>query len=62
MGKGGIFTTRYKCHQLVYFDVTDAISVAIACEKKIKAGSRAQKIELINEANPQWMDLAADWF
>ena len=51
-----------KCHQLVYFDETDDISVAIEYEKKIKAGSRGKKIALISLENPRWKDLAADWF
>jgi len=30
---------------------------AIAAEKKIKAGSRAKKIKLIESVNPRWEDL-----
>jgi putative endonuclease len=35
---------------------------AIEGEKKIKGWSRAKKIALIEANNPQWKDLAHDWF
>ena len=31
---------------------------AIAREKQIKAGSRADKVRLIESVNPEWRDLA----
>ncbi|MCF7917563.1 GIY-YIG nuclease family protein [Candidatus Gracilibacteria bacterium] len=61
-GEGCDFTKKYKCDRLVYFDETDDISIAIEYEKKIKAGSREKKIQLIEEQNPDWLDLAQDWF
>jgi len=61
-GQGCKFTKKYKCDKLVYFAETDDITVAIEYEKKIKAGSRKKKIQLIEEQNPQWFDLAQDWF
>ena len=61
-GKGGFFTKKYKCHKLVYFNETDCISAAIGYEKKIKAGSRHKKDELIKEENPHWLDLSDGWF
>jgi len=36
--------------------------VALEEEKRIKAGSRAKKIEMIEEMNPDWKDLAEGWF
>jgi putative endonuclease len=33
---------------------------AIEAEKRIKAGSRAKKIALIEEDNPEWRDLYED--
>ncbi len=61
-GEGSAFSKKYKCDKLVYFDETDDIAIAIEYEKKIKAGSRKKKIELIEKDNPQWLDLVQDWF
>ncbi len=51
------FTKKYQVHQLVYYELVDDMSVAIAREKQIKAGSRAKKIALIERQNPAWVDL-----
>jgi len=55
--KGGSFTKKYKINRLVYYESFGSIYDAIAAEKKIKAGSRAQKNELIESINPHWKDL-----
>ena len=55
--KGGSFTKRYNINMLVYYESFGSIYDAIAAEKKIKAGSRAKKIELIESLNPYWKDL-----
>jgi putative endonuclease len=51
------FTARYNVVKLVYFEVFDDPEEAILREKKIKGGSRAKKIALINSFDPQWRDL-----
>ncbi len=51
------FTKRYRCKQLVWFDLADTMDVAIAREKQIKGGSRAKKLALIEAMNPDWRDL-----
>ena len=51
------FTKRYNLTELVYYEVYDDIETAIVREKQLKAGSRARKIQLINEMNPTWDDL-----
>ena len=56
------FTKKYGLHQLVYFEQTEDIRVAIEREKQLKGWRRARKIELIETANPNWEDLAARWF
>ncbi|MDQ3707420.1 MAG: GIY-YIG nuclease family protein [Chloroflexota bacterium] len=56
------FTSRYGLTELVYFAETDDIREAIACEKQIKGWVRARKVALIEEDNPLWVDLSADWF
>ena len=51
------FTAQYNCNKLVYFCGFPNIAAAIAEEKRIKAGSRKKKIELIESMNPEWNDL-----
>ncbi len=59
-GTFGGFTTRYGVHRLVWFDVADRMEDAIAAEKRIKKWPRAYKLNLIEQANPRWRDLAVD--
>lgn len=56
------FTRKYKCHRLVYFEVFTNIKLAIAREKEIKGWRRKKKDRLVETKNPEWKDLAADWF
>lgn len=56
------FTSRYELYKLVYFEEYMSIESAIKLEKQLKAGSRNNKLNLINEKNPFWSDLAKDWF
>ena len=51
------FTARYNVNKLVYYEVFDDPSTAIAREKQIKAGSRRKKLDLIAAFNPEWRDL-----
>ena len=51
------FSAKYNLTKLVYYEVFDSIEDAIAREKQLKAGSRKQKVTLINKYNPQWNDL-----
>ena len=55
--KPSSFTGRYKTFKLVYYEILDAPKSAIAREKQLKAGSRANKIRLIGGMNPGWEDL-----
>jgi putative endonuclease len=54
------FTRKYTVNQLVYFEDSDDITVAIAREKQLKAWKRAWKIKLIESENPRWRDLFND--
>ena len=51
------FTFHYRIKKLVYYEIHSDIESAILREKQIKAGSRAKKIQLIEEMNPGWEDL-----
>ena len=55
--KGCSFTKKYNITNLVYYESFNRIYDAIAAEKKIKSGSRAKKIALIESTNPGWKDL-----
>ena len=51
------FSAKYNIDKLVYFDKHNSMLNAIKREKQLKAGSRQKKIDLINELNPDWLDL-----
>ena len=53
------FTQRYGCKHLVYYELTEDMTVAIAREKQLKGGSRKKKLALIEKINPYWEDLYA---
>jgi len=55
--KGSSFTSKYNVTKLVFYECFDRIYDAIAAEKKIKSGSRAKKVEVIEAMNPDWHDL-----
>jgi len=52
------FTSRYGVNRLVHFEMFGDMETAIAREKQLKRWHRPWKINLINEANPEWRDLA----
>ena len=56
------FTKEHDVKRLVYFEVFDTPSRAIAREKQLKAGSRQRKINLVLKGNKQWKDLAESMF
>ena len=51
------FAAKYNINKLVYYEGFHRIEEAITREKKVKAGSRQKKIELINSINKDWNDL-----
>ena len=51
------FTKRYAVDKLVWFEIYDDPTSAIAREKELKKWRRDWKIRLIEERNPQWTDL-----
>ncbi|HTY81887.1 MAG TPA: GIY-YIG nuclease family protein [Dehalococcoidales bacterium] len=51
------FTSRYKVHNLVYFQQCEDIESVIQREKRLKSWHREWKIKLIEETNPNWNDL-----
>ena len=57
-GIGAVFTTKYKCSKLVYYEQFPDIEQAIAREKTLKKYNREWKINLIKSINPNWEDLS----
>lgn len=57
IGKGSQFCQKYGLTRCVYYELWDTAPQAIAREKQIKAGSRDDKIKLIEKSNPTWDDL-----
>jgi putative endonuclease len=51
------FSAKYGRKILVWYEVHETMIEAITREKKIKAGSRAKKLALIETLNPEWKDL-----
>ena len=59
-GGGSVFTHKYHCTKLVYYEVFPDIEQAIVREKQIKHFKREWKDELVNAVNPEWRDLGKD--
>ena len=51
------FTRKYNVTKLVYYEVLLDIENAILREKQIKAGSRQNKVDMVNSMNSAWLDL-----
>ncbi len=55
------FTKKYHINRLVYYETFKYVNNALACEKQIKAWTRAKRLALIKTMNPAWQDLAEGW-
>ena len=51
------FTSRYGVDKLVYFEEYQEIKLAIQREKRLKEWPRKWKLNLIEQNNPNWLDL-----
>ena len=56
------FTDDYNAVRLVYWESFGDVHNAIAREKQLKRWRREKKMWLVEKMNPQWRDLAADWY
>ena len=52
------FTARYAVYRLVHYEDFADMDSAISREKQLKRWHRQWKINLIEEKNPDWVDLA----
>ena len=57
-GAGSEFAKKYGLDKLVYVEEHARVSDAINPEKRLKRWRRDWKIELIENANPDWLDLS----
>jgi putative endonuclease len=51
------FTRKYDVTRLVHFETFHDVRNAIAREKQLKKWRREWKVQLIEESNPNWVDL-----
>ena len=51
------FTARYAVRRLVFYELHGDMEHAILREKRLKKWNRAWKVRLIEERNPEWLDL-----
>lgn len=54
---GAVFTAKYNCKKLVYYEVYPDIEQAIERETRLKRYKREWKDNLVNKVNPNWEDL-----
>lgn len=57
-GEGSEFSRRYETTQLVYYEFFQDVNDALYREKQLKNWKRKWKLELIEQDNPNWDDLA----
>lgn len=57
-GVTGGFTSRYKVHRLVRYEMFGDTEGAILREKQLKCWHRQWRINLIERDNPHWADLS----
>ena len=56
------FSQKYNLIKLIYFEETNDVNKAISREKQLKNWHRQWKINLVRETNPDYKDLALEWY
>ena len=56
--EGSVFTKKYNCTDLIYYECFDYIEEAITREKQLKKWKRSWKDRLIKKMNPILRDLS----
>jgi putative endonuclease len=51
------FTKKYGVYRLVYYEVMRGAETAFSREKQMKKWKRVWKFKLVEEQNPEWVDL-----
>ncbi len=57
-GIGSRFCQKYAVTRLVHAEIFDDMRLAIERETRLKRWRREWKLQLIESANPQWVDLS----
>lgn len=52
------FTKKYRVHHLVWYEIHPTMESAIQREKSLKNWHRIWKIRIIEQMNPDWLDLS----
>ena len=55
------FSSKYRCHKLVYYETYAELDEARVREYQIKGWVRKKKERLIRIQNPTWVDLSRFW-
>jgi putative endonuclease len=55
------FTRDHNMTLLVYYEEFASVRDMVARERQLKGWIRAKKVALIEQMNPRWLDLSADW-
>jgi putative endonuclease len=56
------FASRYLITRLIHAEPFADARQAIGREKELKGWRRERKLALVEESNPEWHDLAEEWF
>lgn len=51
------FASRFAVQRLVYYEMHETMEMAIDREKRLKKWNRLWKLRIIEEMNPEWVDL-----
>jgi putative endonuclease len=51
------FTKKYAVTRLVYYEMHETMEEAIRREKQLKKWNRLWKLRIVEEVNPEWLDL-----
>ena len=57
---GSVFTSKYRCYLLVWYQSFEIMFEAISAENILKMKSRLYKIQLIESRNPAWDDFSKE--
>jgi len=52
-----VATRKYGVHRLVCYEMLPTMDAAILCEKRLEEWRRLWKIRLIENVNPEWIDV-----
>ena len=55
------FSAKYNLNKLVYFEILDSLDAGRIREKQLKKWNRDWKIRIVEEKNPDWIDLSLNW-